>query len=232
MAPFWYETFINVRNPLVWLARLRHHRMVRERLVDMALIGGLVIICLVFIFIIISPGRTPFTQSTPQAVATPASEPETSVAQAPVEPTEPNGITPVAPGADMTNDTQVAVDTEDEADTGTTEPEVEAPPLQPLPAGSFELERVGFSFVTGGAGACNIILEPWQHVAVSRDILAEYPCGSEVQITLDDTIAGRQQFTAIVADTMGTAFSRTVNIYIGEDEPAQQYGIRTGQFSP
>lgn len=181
----------------------------------MALIGGLAAICLAFIFLIISPGRTPFTQSAPQAAAAPAAPPPSAVE---------------APEADIV---PVAPDTVAAAPEPATQPPPPAEPTpQALPEGGFALERIGFSFVTGGVGACNIVLEPWRHVAVSRDILAEYPCGSEITITLDETVAGRQQLRAIVADTMSPAFSRTVNIYVGQDEPAQEYGVRTGRFAP
>ena len=47
--------------------------------------------------------------------------------------------------------------------------------LEPLEGGA--LSRIGFNFATGQEGACGVPLEPWQHVAVSRDLLAEYGCG-------------------------------------------------------
>ena len=103
---------------------------------------------------------------------------------------------------------------------------------EPLPAGAFELERVGFSYVTGGPGSCGIVLEAWTHVAVSDDILADYPCGSEFTVALDETVGGRDSFTAVVGDTMNPANSRTVNIYVGEDEPALEYGVREGRLEP
>ena len=115
-------------------------------------------------------------------------------------------------------------------ETLTEEASLEPPP--PVPAGSFALERIGFSFVTGGAGACSIVLEAWRHVAVSRDILERYGCGSEVTIVLDDPVDGRQELSAIVADTMNPVNSRTVNIYVGADEPALEYGINTGTLEP
>ena len=110
--------------------------------------------------------------------------------------------------------------------------EADLEPIVPVPAGSFSLERIGFSFVTGGAGACGIVLEAWQHVAVSRDILDRYGCGSQITIQLDDPVDGRQALTAIVADTMNPVNSRTVNIYVGTDEPALEYGVNTGTVEP
>lgn len=110
--------------------------------------------------------------------------------------------------------------------------EASAPDPEPVPPGPVRIERIGFSFVTGGAGACGIVLEPWRHVAVSRELLAAYGCGAEVAITLDDEKGGRREFSAIVADTMNPSFSRTVNIYVGEDEPALEYGVTSGMLRP
>lgn len=102
---------------------------------------------------------------------------------------------------------------------------VEADTALSLPEGAVPLSRIGFSFVTGGAGACSIPLLPWQHVAVSRDLLETYPCGTEVTITLPEPIGDRSEVTLTVADTMSPTFGRTVNIYVGEDEPALEYGV-------
>lgn len=111
-------------------------------------------------------------------------------------------------------------------------PEIAAADAPPVPAsGPAELGRVGFSFVTGGAGACGIVLEPWTHVAVSRELLEAYGCGAEVTLTLDEAKDGRTEVQAIVADTMNEAFSRTVNVYVGEDEPALQYGLTSGTIT-
>ena len=101
-----------------------------------------------------------------------------------------------------------------------------------VPEGAFTLERIGFSYVTGGAGACGMTLEPWTHVAVSRDILSQYPCGTAITIQLEEEVAGRTSFSAIVGDTMGASQSRTVNIYVGQDEPALDYGVREGNLVP
>ncbi len=109
-------------------------------------------------------------------------------------------------------------------------PAAEAPPVPD--SGPVDLGRIGFSFVTGGAGACGIVLEPWTHVAVSRELLEAYGCGAEVTITLDDPTDGRTQVAATVADTMNPSFSRTVNMYVGEDEPALAYGLTTGTITP
>lgn len=112
---------------------------------------------------------------------------------------------------------------------GRPDPSIPATAAPPVPSsGAAEIGRVGFSFVTGGAGACGIVLEPWTHVAVSRELLDAYGCGAEVTLTLDDEKDGRSRVQAIVADTMNEAFSRTVNVYVGQDEPALQYGLTAG----
>ncbi len=113
------------------------------------------------------------------------------------------------------------------------DPTVPAAQAPPVPgSGPAELGRIGFSFVTGGAGACGIVLEPWTHVAVSRELLDAYGCGAEVTVTLDDAKDGRSTVAAIVGDTMNEAFSRTVNIYVGQDEPALAYGLTSGTIAP
>ena len=109
--------------------------------------------------------------------------------------------------------------------------EAETETTEPAAPGSVQLERVGFSFVTGNAHACGIVLEAWEHVAVSRDLLERYPCGSEITLTLDESVDGRSSITAVVGDTMNPNNANTVNIYVGTDEPAQTYGVQTGQLS-
>ena len=98
--------------------------------------------------------------------------------------------------------------------------------LEPLEGGT--LSRIGFNFATGQEGACGVPLEPWQHVAVSRDLLAEYGCGAQVTVTLPEPINGREEVTATIADTMGPDAQRTVNVYVAPDEPAFDYGLLEG----
>lgn len=116
---------------------------------------------------------------------------------------------------------------------GRPNPDVPAAEAPPVPTSEpVALGRVGFSFVTGGAGACGVELEPWTHVAVSRELLDAYGCGAEVTVTLADETAGRTAFEAVVADTMNEGRSRTVNVYVGEDEPALSYGVTAGTIAP
>ncbi|WMT56958.1 hypothetical protein [Truepera radiovictrix] len=94
------------------------------------------------------------------------------------------------------------------------------------------LERVGFAFGAGSVGACGVPLQPWQHVAVSRDLLERYGCGATVEITLAESVAGRERVVAQVGDTMGAELSGTVNIFVAEDEPAFEYGVTEGTLRP
>jgi hypothetical protein len=200
----------------------------KERYVDIALIAALVLIAGTIVY-------TLFGTSRPRVEAA-------NTPQAGVENTE--GVEPVTP--DNTNETTTedvlpVVPSGDEAPANEAETEGTPATLEntpetqeassPLPEGAVDLERVGFSFVTGGAGACNIVLEPWQHIAVSSDLRAIYPCGTEVTITLDEEVAGRTSFRAIVADGIRNA-ERTVNIYVGQDEPALEYGLKDGTLEP
>jgi 3D (Asp-Asp-Asp) domain-containing protein len=210
----------------------------RERWIDVALMLGLFFVAGIIVWTLFG-APTPQIQSasTPQQI-TPPSEPNTITPIAPDSTTvSPEGIIPIQPD-------EPQIDTAIEAETPTV-PEVLEPPTEeipveetvetptiPLPEGAFELNRIGFSFVTGGPGACGVILESWKHVAVSRDILAKYPCGSTLTIKLDKSVAGRNSFTAIVGDTMNPAHDLTVNVYVGTDEPALQYGVRDGALIP
>jgi len=108
-------------------------------------------------------------------------------------------------------------------------PAAAAPPVPS--SGPVRLERVGFSFATGGSGACGIELEAWRHVAVSRELLAAYGCGAEVTLTFDEPVAERTSVTLIVGDTMNESWSRTVNVYVAPDEPALSYGLATGSLT-
>ena len=90
------------------------------------------------------------------------------------------------------------------------------------------LERIGFSFVTGGSGACGVVLEPWRHVAVSRELLESLGCGAEISIGFDSPRGGQEKITAVVGDTMNPSHYRTVNVFVGQEEPALEYGVTSG----
>lgn len=129
-----------------------------------------------------------------------------------------------------------ATTTDDPATDPTTDTATETPSELPRPTdleGAIALDQIGFDYARGNVGACNIPLEPWQHVAVSRDLLRDYGCGTRVIVVLPETIGGRDWVVAIVADTMSPSVERTVNVFISPDEPALQYGLLdAGQFAP
>ena len=131
--------------------------------------------------------------------------------------------TDVQTGDAEQNTDQAADQTTDQA-TEETQTETEQTP----PTSNVTLDRVGFAFITAESGACSIPLQPWRQVAVSRDLLAEYGCGTEITVDLADTVDGKDQVTAQIADTMNSSFERTVNIFVGEEEPALEYGVTTG----
>jgi hypothetical protein len=199
----------------------------RERYVDIALISALVLIAATIVYTLFVPGRPRVQAGTAPRVN--AVQPETPdvTPSVDVEPVPPSD-TPDAP-SEPTDEIQ-AQDPAPETVLSTDPAPEEATLPAPLPEGTIDLERVGFSYVTGGVGSCNIVLEPWQHVAVSLDLREKYPCGSEITITLDEEVAGRTSFKAIVGDSIRNA-ERTVNVYVGQDEPALEYGIKDGSLS-
>ena len=229
----------------------------RSRLVDIALIAGLVAVTGAIMWTLFNLGGSPrpaAPAATPPATTSPASQTPQALPSppggagvvpvdpdAPTAPIVPDGAAPTAPGTEpVTPDASAPaspVPTSPAAPAGEPLPPeagrtVPAAEAAPVPSGTVALERVGFSFVTGGPGACGIVLEPWQHVAVSRELLDAYGCGAQVTVTLDDPADGRSSFTAIVADTMNPQFSRTANVYVGTDEDAFAYGLTTGSIAP
>lgn len=232
----------------------------REKLIDSALLIGLVVVCVVIVVTLFFPGSRRNTQ-TNDTPTTPVETGSVETAQREAEPGQTDDVplissegeavteetvaeTEAQTGSELETDvepdvetaveagaaTEAASEVGTEAETASTDPEPTVV-AQPLPEGTLELERVGFSFA-GGAGACSVALEPWRHVAVSRDILAEYPCGTEITIHLDEPVAGHDSFTAVVGDTMNPSNIRTVNIYVAPDEPALEYGVAAGRLEP
>jgi len=196
----------------------------RSRLLDVVLIVGLVVVAGGIMWTLFNLGTTSRPAATP---ATPPSAPATA---GPATPT----VTPVAPDATTAAPAAGATPAAPAGAAAATPTTGAAEPAAPraVPPGTVVLERVGFSFVTGGAGACGVVLEPWRHVAVSRDLLAAYGCGTEVTVTLDDPAGGRSEVEGVIGDTMNPSFERTVNVYVAEDEPAFDYGLTTGTFTP
>ena len=210
----------------------------KPRLVDILLMVGLFLVGAAILWTLFTLGNDrsqPVTPGDdPPAAATPA-DPDAAGDVLPVAPGEDGpagaGDGPADDGAGAADDADAdaepaesQADADEEADVVAREPIVEG---QPVP-----LERVGFSFTTGGTGACGVVLEPWEHVAVSRELLAAYGCGTEITIELADEIAGRTEVSLVVADTMNEQFTRTANIYVAPDEPAIEYGVTDGTLVP
>ncbi|HEX7022527.1 MAG TPA: hypothetical protein VF171_06700 [Trueperaceae bacterium] len=178
----------------------------KHRLIDTALLVGLGIVAAVIAYSLLNLGRQPHLRvvsSDPPVTTGTANE----AAEAPVLPVLPE-VEPAARDS-----------AQEEPEPA---PEQEAEAAAP---GAVTLNQIGFSYVTGGAGACGITLEPWKHIAVSRELLERYGCGAKVHVTLGKEVGGHKSFDAIIADTMSPTWTRTVNIYIGKDEPAFQYGL-------
>ncbi len=218
----------------------------RSRMIDLALLVGLVAVSGGILWTLFTLGREPRVESIPPpSAAAPATATATAGAVAAAKPAAPagaRGVVAVDPDASGEPADTAVAGNDDVAPIGGDGPAVSpsganggldapvATPPRVLPSGTLELERVGFSFVTGGPGACGVVLEAWTHVAVSRDLLDTYGCGAEVTVTLDDAAGGRTEVVGVIGDTMNPSFSRTVNVYVGEDEPALEYGLTTGTF--
>ena len=220
----------------------------RSRMIDLALLVGLVVVSGGILWTLFTLGREPRVASTPTrpaaaAPATPgaapgagASAPARAPAPAAWSPSTRTRRTARTPRRRPTPRTRTA-----RRRCGAAPPAARpaaglaapaATPPRVLPSGTLELERIGYSFVTGGPGACGVVLEAWTHVAVSRDLLEAYGCGATVTVTLDDPVDGRTEVLGVIGDTMNPSFSRTVNVYVGEDEPAFEYGTTAGTFTP
>ena len=209
-----------------------------QRQLDLALLGGIGVLLLVILILALS--------SAPTLRASDIGDPAASVA----EPAQTEAETAnTAPTAEPAEPVQPAL-TENGTETGAEPAAGEAgnetgvfgtdlaagaaedAPTAGATAGTTEVERIGFAFATGSEGACGVPLTAWAFVAVSRDLLAAYPCGTAVTLTLNDEIAGRREVTAQVGDTMGAEIVNTVNIFVGEGEPALEYGVTQGSLSP
>lgn len=207
----------------------------RSRLLDVVLIVGLVVVAGGIMWTLFNLGSTSQPTTTPVTPAAPTAGPTGATG-----PT----VTPVSPNTVVTRPAEAETDDEPAspgtpvapppagADDAEAAPAAAPPAPRAVPPGTVALERVGFSFATGGTGACGVPLEPWRHVAVSRDLLAAYGCGAEVTVTLDEPAGDRSELVGVIGDTMNPSFELTVNVYVAEDEPAFQYGLTTGTFTP
>jgi 3D (Asp-Asp-Asp) domain-containing protein len=212
----------------------------RGRILDLSLILGLVVVAGGIMWTLFNLGSPPRSASSnpPPTVVQPSPPPAparsvdaaTGADAAPAaaesaEPTTPPSDAATASTAASEPTTAAAVPAAAAAAAAA------AAPPRVLPSGVLALERVGFSYANGASGACGFVLEAWTHVAVSRDLLAEYGCGAEVRVTLDDPAGGRSEMLGIIGDTMNPSFTRTVNVYISTDEDAFAYGLTEGTFS-
>lgn len=206
----------------------------RSRLLDLALIVGLVVVAGGIMWTLFNLGSAPRGAGTPAAprAAAPAATTPSAPVTTPLAPDAAATPSASTPPANATGDAGTAAGGTESEPAATPEPAAEPAPPRVVPPGTIELERVGFSFVTGGPGACGVVLEAWVHVAVSRDLLATYGCGAEVLVTLDEPAGGRSEVLGVIGDTMNPSFERTVNVYVAEDEPAFQYGLTAGTFAP
>lgn len=186
-----------------------------QRRLDLALLVGIGILLIVILVLALS--------AAPRQGAGDISDPVLSVP--PRAESEPEPATTAPPAATSRPAPEEPVS---EAPTRT----VAQPATAEVAPDAVTIGRIGFAYATGTAGACGVPLTAWNYVAVSRDLLETYPCGTAVTLTLNDEVAGRTEVVAQVGDTMGAEITDTVNIFVGEDEPALEYGVTSGTLSP
>ena len=222
-----------------------------DRYIDIVLVIGLLALVAAAVFLLLDERRSYDTQTRAappeQSQPAPGSSGITPVApeggggpSAATQAPRPNtNIEPVLPNTTAPRRGATATDNPATDNPATDNPATSDPTSDPASDRPTDLEdaialdQIGFDYARGNVGACNIPLEPWQHVAVSRDLLRDYGCGSQVLVVLPETIGGRDRVVAIVADTMSPSVERTVNVFIAPDEPALQYGLLdAGQFAP
>ena len=207
-----------------------------QRQLDLALLGGIGVLLLVILILALSSAPTLRASDIGDPAASVAEPAEAEPARAALteEPAEPPQPSPTETGAETEAEPAAG---EAGNETGVFGTDLAAGMAEDAPpagttAGTTEVGRVGFAYATGSEGACGVPLTAWAFVAVSRDLLTTYPCGTAVTLTLDDEIAGRREVTAMVGDTMGADITNTVNIFVGEDEPALEYGVTQGSLAP
>ncbi len=175
-----------------------------QRQLDRAVLAGIGVLLLIILGLALSPAPTSAGDISDPAVRTPvAAEQDVSpdaVQEGGAEDAlegEENAEPPV-----IEND-PVAGTEENTLPEAATPPADEPTPQTPAqPVVGISVERVGFAYATGSEGACSVPLTAWNYVAVSRDLLETYPCGTAVTLSFDDEIAGRSSVTAQVGDTM------------------------------
>ena len=205
-----------------------------QRQLDRALLVGIGVLLLIILVLALSPAplavgdiSDPAVRPS-QAAARPGEQTHPARAAATRAPAEVATLPPV-PNDSATRERE-NTSLGDAPPTSRDETPPETTSSQTLAAG-VAVERVGFAYATGSEGACGVPLTAWNFVAVSRDLLEVYPCGSAVTLTFADEVAGRSSVTAQVGDTMGAEITDTVNVFVGEDEPALEYGVTSGTLA-
>lgn len=168
-----------------------------------------------------SPASGPAANPAANPAATPPANPQTPT------PAQGNPAPPLSP----TQNVQTTVPGTAPTTVPPTVPTTEPSPATPAAGPSAKISRVGFTYTSDHPGACGDVAAPWQSVALSRDLLKRFPCGSEVLLELQKPVAGQQAIYARVSDTMSAREANTVNIFVGQDEPALEYGGTEGVLS-
>ncbi len=203
-----------------------------QRQLDRAVLGSIGALLLVILGLALSPAPTSAGDISDPAVRPPVTaEPDATVQEGGAEDGSEGEKSAAAVEPPVVKN-DPAANTEMNTPPETVPPPTDEPTAQtPELVAGVSVERVGFAYATGSEGACGVPLTAWNYVAVSRDLLETYPCGTAVTLTFDDEIAGRGSVTAQVGDTMGAEITDTVNVFVGEDEPALEYGVTRGTLA-
>ena len=210
--------------------------MMTQRQLDRAVLAGIGVLLLVILGLALSPAPTtaagdisdPAARA-PRVDALPASQSDALPPEGAARADRTvNSAAVSEPQAVVNNSVNTARGVAPTRDRPANETTVQTPAQ---PATGVPVARIGFAYATGNEGACGVALTAWAYVAVSRDLLQAYPCGTAVTLTFNDKIAGRSAVTAQVGDTMGADITDTVNVFVGQDEPALEYGVTSGTLA-
>lgn len=197
-----------------------------DKRIDLVLAAAIAVLLVAIVGLAVTavPGEST-SESEQTGASAERQQTETSTIR-PIEVPQPR-LEPTIPSASSTPSSATA-------DASTTEAETAEEAARPIPsdAQAGPLQRMSFALVDedGTTGACGIALEPWRHVAVSRDLLEAYGCGAELTLVFDDDRAGRERATVVIADTMNPSHSRTINIFVSPDDDALRHGVLAGEF--
>ena len=212
-----------------------------QRRLDLALLAGIGVLLLVILGLALSPAPTvagdisdPAVHVQPDALGEqPAKAGDRAAGKAEAVPAQntpdaPAEVAVLPPVTDNPDEGNAPL--EDSPAQNASTDEAATRPAE-VPTQGVPVARVGFAYATGSEGACGVPLTAWNYVAVSRDLLEAYPCGTAVTLTFSDAIAGRNSVTAQVGDTVGADIKDTVNVFVGQDEPALEYGVTSGTLA-